>query len=125
MTPLYTVKVEGLRELIVRADAADKATTKLVREGLRDAVQPVRVEAARLFTRYDARSASKYRVVVRRTGLVAVEQGLRRSTGMRPDFAGLQMRKALLPGFEATRPVVIANLQKQLDEIATVFPGRM
>lgn len=120
---LYTVKVEGLRELIARGDQADAATKRLVREGLRDAVRPVRAEASRLFRKYDVRSAENYRTVVRKTGVVAVEQRLRKTTGRHPEFSRLQMREALLPGFEHTRPAVIANLQKQLDVIGEMFVG--
>lgn len=120
----YTVKVEGLRELIARGDTAiDKSKRRLVREGLRDAVQPVRAEASRLFNRYDPKSASNYKVVVRRTGAVAVEQRLRKTTGLHPEFSRLQMREALLPGFEHARPAVLENLQKQLDILGREFVG--
>lgn len=122
---LYTVKVEGLRELIVRADAADKATKKMVREGLRDAVEPVREDASRRLVKYDARSSQNYRVIVRRTGLVAVEQRLRRTTGKRPDFATLQKRKALYPAADAKRPVVLERMEAEVEKVARVFEGRL
>lgn len=120
----YTIKVEGLRELIARGDTAlDKTKRKLVRDGLRDAVNPVRVEASMLFAKYDLNTASNFRVVVRKTGVVNVEQRLRRTTGDRPDFGVLQVRRALLPGFQHTYTQVISNLQKQVDEIGRQFVG--
>lgn len=122
---MYTIKVEGLRELIVRADAADKATKKMVREGLRDAVEPVRDDASRRLREYDEKSASNYRVIVRRTGMVAVEQRLRRTTGLRPDFAKLQKRKALYPAAEAKRPEVLRRMEALLEKVASVFVGRL
>ena len=118
------MKVEGLRELIVRADAADKATKRMVREGLRDAVEPVREDAASRLEAYDVRSSRNYRVVVRRTGLVAVEQRLRRTTGKRPDFATLQKRKALYPAAEAQRPEVLSRMEREVEKVGRVFEGR-
>lgn len=118
---LYTIKVEGLSNLIRRADAADRATKRLVREGLRDAVQPVREEATRLFSKYSDKSAGRYRVVVRRTGLVAVEQPLRRTTGKRPDFARLQYSKALFPARDSKREEVLSRLQQEVEKVARIF----
>jgi hypothetical protein len=118
----YTIKVEGLRELIARGDTAvDKTKRKLVREGLRDAVKPAQHEATRLFTRYNAKVAGKYRTVVRKTGEVAIEQSVGRKTGKRPDFGRLQIKRALLPGFQTTYPVIVKNVQEQVDKIGQEF----
>lgn len=119
---LYTIKVEGLRELIARGDnAVNKDMRKLVRGGLRKAAEPARREAARLFTKYDRESAARFAVTVRKTGVVNVEQRLRRTTGLRPDFGRLQIRKALLPGFQNTYPEVVSSMQRQVDEIGRAF----
>lgn len=120
----YTIKVVGLRELIARGDAAaDKTKKRLVREGLRDAVQPTRLEAARLLAPYSPKSAAGYRVVVRKTGVVAVQQRYGKTTGQHPEFARLQFRRSLLPGFQHTYALVVANLQRQVDRIGKEFVG--
>lgn len=77
-----------------------KDTKRLVRGKLREAAEPVRQDASMRFAKYDAKSASKYGISVRRTGIVSVEQRLRKSAAAdrrRPSFGSLQMRKALLP----------------------------
>ena len=71
-------------------------TRRLLRPALKKAAEPVRAEAASRFARYDPRSAAGYKVRVRARG-VAVEQSLKRTTGLHPQFGSLQMRQALLP----------------------------
>jgi len=96
--PAY--RVVGLRELLRATDAMGKDTKRLVRGKLREAAEPVRQDAAVRFASYDAKSAGKYGISVRRTGFVSVEQRLRRSSDAsrrRPKFGTLQMKKALLP----------------------------
>jgi len=77
-----------------------KDVKRLVRGKLREAAEPVRQDASSRFVKYDAKSASKYGITVRRTGFVTVEQRLRKSASQdrrRPKFGALQMEKALLP----------------------------
>ena len=121
MPALYTVRVDGLADLIRRADAADKQTKRVVREGLRDAVEPVRREAAVLFEKYSPKASGGYRVVVRRSGVVAVEQRFRRSTGKRPDFARLQYSKALYPARDREAGEVLRRMEEQVDKVAKIF----
>lgn len=93
-------RVVGLRELLRATDALGKDTKRLVRGKLREAAEPVRQDASARFMKYHAKSASKYGISVRRTGLVSVEQRLRKSateSRRRPKFGSLQMEKALLP----------------------------
>ena len=118
---MYALKVTGLREFLAKTDAAGKQTKRLVREGLREAAEPVRREAARLFTAYDEKSAQNYRVVIRRTGTIRVEQRLRRTTGKHPEFGKLQMREALLPAADRKRDELYANVEGQLREIVRRF----
>ena len=118
---MYALKVRGLRELLAKTDAADKQTKRLVREGLREAAEPVRREAVRLFTPFDAKSAQNYRVVVRKAGTIRVEQRLRKTTGKHPEFGKLQMREALLPAAESKKDELYANVEGQLREIVRRF----
>lgn len=100
-----------------------KDTKRLVRASLREAAIPVRDEASRMLTSYGHssaarfhvsgermdKSAAKYGISVRRTGIVSVEQRLRKSgneSRRRAKFGGLQMRKSLIPALEAKSDVV-------------------
>lgn len=119
-----SVRVEGLRELIRAADAADKATKKVVRNRLREVAEPVLEDAQGRLSRYDGRSASRLGISVRRSGIVSVEQRLRRTTGLHPNFGGLQMREALIPALEANADQIERGFEKALDDIADVFERR-
>lgn len=111
-----TVNVRGLKELQRDLRKANGEVAKQVRDELRAAAEPVRAQAQTLFSGVDERSASGYRVAVRARG-VAVEQKLRRSTGLRPDFGQLQMRRALIPALEAKTADVEKGLLDMLDRL--------
>jgi hypothetical protein len=90
-----------------------KDTRRLVRGKLREAAEPVRQDAAERFMKYHPKSASKYGISVRRTGVVSVEQRLRKSadTGRRrSNFGPLQMQKALLPALADNGALVEAKV---------------
>lgn len=112
-----SVKVQGLRELRREFKRIDKDADKEVRDGLREAAQPVREEAANIFARYDARSAAGYRVSVRQRG-VAVEQSRRRTTGQHPEFGALQMRRALIPALERREDKVVEGVERVMDMLS-------
>lgn len=112
-----TVRVKGLRELRRDFRKISKSLDKEVRDGLKQAAEPVREEAANLFERYDARSAAGYRVSVRQK-VVTVQQARRRTTGQRPDFGALQMRRALLPALARREDEVVEGVDRVLDRLA-------
>lgn len=118
-----TVKITGLRELIRAADASGKETKKQVRDRLRTVGELVKGEARSLFADIDAGSAAGYGVSVRRTGLVAVEQRRRKTTGRRGDYGALQMRRALIPALANKTTEVEAEFERALDDIADIFEG--
>jgi hypothetical protein len=91
-----------------------KDTLKMMRPALRRAAEPVRAQAAALFSRYDPHSAAGYKVRVRARG-VAVEQSLKRTTGLHPSFGSLQMRQALLPALEDKGEAVKAEIVSMVD----------
>ncbi len=96
----YSYRVVGLQGLLRATDALGKDTKRLVRGKLREAAEPVRQDAAARFMKYHPKSAAKFGISVRRTGIVSVEQRLRKSATIdrrRPKFGTLQMEKALLP----------------------------
>lgn len=112
-----SVKVKGLKELQRDFRRIDKDAAKAVRQGLKEAAEPVRQEAARLFSGVDAHSAAGYKVRIRQRG-VAVEQTRRRTTGLHPEFGKLQMRRALLPALASREDQVVDGLERVLDGLA-------
>ena len=113
-----------MQGLIRAADAAGKETKKLVRDRLRQMAKPVLDDARSKLSRYDARSASRLGISVRRVGTIAVEQRLRRTTGARPQFGALQMREALMPALEENTDRIERQLERALDDIADAFTWR-
>lgn len=115
------VHVKGLSGMIKAADAAGKETGKLVRDRLREMAEPVLADARSRLSRYDARSASRLGISVRRVGTVAVEQRLRRTTGAHPQFGALQMQKALIPALDENTRGIELEFNNALDDIADTF----
>lgn len=111
------VRVLGLRELQRALRSLSREAARELRHELREAAEPVRDEARRLFSPISERAAAGFRVAVRSRG-VAVEQRHRRTTGRRPDFGALQMRRALLPALAAKRDEVERRLEAMLDRLA-------
>ncbi len=112
--------VSGLKQLVKACDRAGKESKSVVRAALRSTGVQVRADATTRFAKYDARSASGYRVVVRQRG-VNVEQSLRKTTGLRPDFGSLQMRRALLPALRDNEAELERQVEIALDRIVEHF----
>lgn len=113
-----TIRVEGLREFIRAADTADKATSKIVRATLREAAVPVRDQATSRFEAKFPGRPAKFGISVRRTGTVTVEERIRRTTGLRPGYGGIQMRFALLPALDANVGETTKRLERAVTTIA-------
>ena len=118
-----TVRIKGYREFIRACDRAGKETKKEVRGTFRKVGDIVREEASSRFRDVSPRSAAGYRTRVRQGG-VAVEQSLRRTTGLRPDFGALQMQEALIPALEDKEDEVIEAMDDALDRVADHFDDR-
>jgi hypothetical protein len=112
--------VTGLSELLKASKAAGSATNKEVREAFREAGDIVKVDAVPRLAKYSTKSAAGFKTRVRQRG-VAVEQSLLKTTGKRPDWGSLQMRKALFPAVEKTWPELEAEFVKAVDKVATIF----
>lgn len=112
------VRVKGLDELQRAFRQVNKGLAKELRKELREAGNIVRDDAGPRFAKYDAVSAAGYRTKVRQRG-VSVEQTLGRTTGRRPDFGALQMRKALEPALDAKQGEVIDQLDGMVDRLAS------
>lgn len=117
-----TLRVKGLREFQRALSKAEKDTRKMVKEELAQAGDVVREDAARRFSVYDARSASRFRVSVRQKGIF-VQQSLRKKTGLRPDYGSLQMRRALLPALAENEAEIERNFERAVDRIADRVEG--
>lgn len=119
MAQQYVYTVDGLRELLAATDRADSATKRMVRNEIREVARPVLNTARQRLAPYDARSAARLGISVRRVGTVSVEQRLRRTTGHRPDFGALQMREALIPALASHEDEIVDRFDDALGRIAT------
>jgi len=118
-----TLRVKGYREFMRATVRADRESKAYIRQAFKDAGESVRADAARRMTEYDSRSAAGYRVAVRQRG-VAVNQSLRKTTGDRPDYGALQMRKALLPALQANGDELNRDLELALARVERHFEAR-
>ena len=118
--PASTVVFHGFNELIKASKEAPKAINSEVRGAFGEVGEIVRADATPRFAKYSTRSAAGFRVVVRQRG-VSVEQSLRKTTGLHPDWGKLQMRKGLLPALRHTEPEVEAAFTKAVDRALVVF----
>lgn len=122
----YALRVEGLREFLAAADAAGPATKKLVRDDLRRAVEPVKVEATRLLHELSPTATQRYGISIRKTGVISVEGRKRKTTGLRPDWGRQQMREVLHPAAETKESVVVATLEREaMATFARLFTRRL
>jgi hypothetical protein len=118
-----TLRVLGLREMLIACDNAGKETKKYVRETLRESGDAVKRDAGRKFERYDSKTAAGYRTRVRRTG-VAVEQSLRKSaveSRRRPKFGALQMQRALVPALDENEAATERAMEHAMDLVCDHF----
>lgn len=115
-----TIRVKGYREFLRACRNTDKDTRRFVREAFRKVGDIVRQDATATFARVDQHSASGYKVRVRQRW-IAVEQSLRKTTGLRPDYGALQMRDALLPALMHNEDTLNREMDKAIDEVADRF----
>lgn len=115
-----TLQVQDLNKFLATMSHTDRAMNRAARAEIRKTGDHVKTDAAARFVRYDARSAAGYRVVVRRRG-VAVEQSLRKTTGLRPKFGTLQMESALVPAMDENEDRTRAAVERAFDVIAAGF----
>lgn len=118
--PEETLRVRGYREFVRATNRAGLDARRAVRANFRQVGEPVRADAQRRFAKYSQRSATSFRVAVLVSG-IRVEQGLRKTTGKRPDYGALQMRKALLPALQAKAPEVERAMEHAIDQVADHF----
>lgn len=118
-----TVVVHGYREFLRACAKAEPDTRKTVRDALRKVGAVVREDATRRFSAIDTGSAHGFKTRVRQRG-VAVEQSIRKTTGNRPDYGSLQMRRGLLPAMVENANDTVRAMEHAVDEIADHFERR-
>jgi len=115
-----TVVVRGLDDFLRATDRADRESKRFVRSTFREVGEDVRRDSTSRFVRYSPRTAERFRTIVRRRG-VSVEQTLRRTTGLRPDFGALQMRRALVPALDDNADTLDRKLEDAMGKVADHF----
>lgn len=117
-----TIRVHGYREFLQAVAAMPPEIRKDVRGALREAGEQVRKDSAsKTKTELNStRSAVGYRTFVRARG-VSVEQTLRKTTGLRPDWGKSQMRKSLVPALEENEPETLRLMERAAQDIADYF----
>lgn len=119
-----TIRIEGLVELIRKADAADYDTRVAVRNLVRDVGNKVAGDARSRFMSQrinSPRTARGFRPYVRRAGAVMVEQSEKKTTGRRPDWGRTQMRKGLLPAVDDQQEATQRELEAAVASITSRY----
>jgi len=114
-----TLRVKNLREFLRASDHAGAESKSLTRRTLSRAGEVVRADWAGSFSQIDKRSAAHLRVKVVQRG-VFVEQGLRKTTGLHPEYGALQMRFGLR-ALARVQPEIESELERDIDVIADHF----
>jgi hypothetical protein len=112
--------VEGYQSLMRGLRDADRASRLAIRATLRHAGEAVQSDARARAGRRDPKTAAGYKTRVRQRGL-AVEQSLRKTTGLHPEWGAWQMRRALLPALADNEQNTNRLMEHALDVIAARF----
>lgn len=115
-----TLHVNGYRQFVGACIRAQPETKAAVKSALKAVAEPVRADAAQRFSVIDARSAAGFRVVVRTRG-IAVEQSIKRTTGLHPEYGALQMTRALLPARADQKERIEQEFERALDVVVAHF----
>lgn len=125
-----TLVVTGFKELVASTSYLIPAEKAATREALESVGEIVRLAGARDLVQYketkygrarDAvRSASGFKVRVRQRG-VEVEQSLRKTTGLHPEWGRTQMKHGLIPALYQSEIEVAAEFDRALDKVVIAF----
>jgi hypothetical protein len=116
--PAY--KVVGYKETIRDLKEFDKNTRRDVRATFRRVGDKVKAESAAGIAEHDVKSAARVRTYVRQRG-VSVEQSLRRTTGLHPEWGPWQMRHGFLPALADNKDDLLRDIDHALEEAAARF----
>lgn len=114
-------RLSGYTELLVALRALPKAQQTTLRAAFRAIGQLVASEGQSLLERLlpdPAKTAGGLKPYVRLRG-VEVDQTLRKTTGLRPDWGATQMRRGLLPAAETKTPEIVAGIDAAMSDAQT------
>ncbi len=115
-----SVEYTGFSQLYTALRDLEPATHAALREGLLEVGAVTRERAVQDFKEYGvgehllethAHTAEGFKTRVRATGIVVVEQSIRKTTGRHPEYGALMMTKALLPA----RAISMLDAQEVLE----------
>ena len=112
--------VQGYHEFLRACETAPPMLRREIRGTYREVGDIVKVDARERLTGLSRKSADGYRTYVRTRG-IEVEQSLRKTTGLRPDWGKTQMRKALVPALEEKEPEVVAAFTAATEDVVAEF----
>jgi hypothetical protein len=112
VTPRFII--QGNREIARDLRRIERQMQSGVRDELRDLAKPVQQKAAMLASPYSGATAAGFKIRLRRFE-VTVEQSLRKTTGLRPDYGALQMRRMLEPALEQEQGQIEPQISRMLD----------
>jgi len=123
------VDTASYRRLMVQLETADRETKRQTLRAIRDAVEPVRVDAQNLAVRRITnigRAWSRMRTRVVRAGasVTVRERGVGAGFGQRrrrPNLARLLNRRAMTPALDRNRRQVLKTVNRELDRVAHQF----
>jgi len=121
MAESFTVRVEGIRELVAALSVADVEAQKALKDELRKAGEAIRLSSQEYTDGLNSpESALGYRVYARQGGArIDVEQSLRKTTGLRPDWGATQMRYSLIPSLKEHEDETFAAVEAALEHVTT------
>jgi hypothetical protein len=110
-----TIQVKGLREFTRALKKADSGLVKAMKSELKEAMEPVRLEAESRGARYA--QIGPYKIVPYGSGNVFVRQGMNTVTGRRPDFGALQMRRVLIPALVSKEGEILEAFEDVVENV--------
>src|SRR5262245_58259522 len=115
-----TLVVKDFQHLMRGLKDMDKDTKRKTRAAFRDVGEATRVDAIKMLSPHDPKSAAGFKTRVRQRG-IAVEQSLRKTTGKHPEWGSYQMRHALIPSLDRNADKLIADIDRALAQVVASF----
>ena len=121
--PHIQINRKDLSGLVRACHESNVALEVWLREGLLEAAEWVRKDAAASYAAKSVPGAMGLKAKVTRPGNAIVAQTLRKSRGSRQrhNFGSLEMRTSLLPALQSNQPRVDAQVESLLSQLGTVW----
>lgn len=117
-----TVRVTGLREYHRAISKVSKPLKRELEAALRKVAEPVAADIRSLAEteQWGPRTVDGIRAGSSR-GVPVIRQRRRKTTGAHPEFGGMQMRRAFLPGLERNEETIVRGVEAMLDDLTDEF----